>query len=563
MKRPKVLVPILILASAGLFLPLSARAETPDEQYRQASELYNSHLYSTAAQELKRFLDANPTNPSAPLAAYQWAGAVGRTEKGKDGVDYPAAIAAYEWALAKYPKAPANIVAAARFELGEALYLSEKPQKAIAVLTQFVQNPGTDAQAPTRAGWANYYLGKSYSDAKKTALARAAFETVRSKYASTPAAPDAFLELGLLDLDAGQNALAITVFTQLRAKFPDSDAAPDARVFLGEAQLGAKNYGAARETLRAAVGDAKTSAESKTDALQNLAIADFAEKHWADAAQSYAAFLAALPESDARRADAQLQRGNALFNAKNWAGALEAYGPLLKSGAKTGAPALYYSAGSLSGQTKFAEAAAMYRQLLASFPSDALAPKAALRLGDALADAKDLAGAANAYKTVLTRFPGSDSAKTAQDALSDLAGSATGKASAAVEDALRGLPASATSNARLRLAQAAFDRGDFAKSAQLAGLVAAAKADAATTENAFFLVGSANLNAKDPRGAATAFTRQIALFPKGKLAGQGNLGLAWAMEDQKTGPLPKAPRVPLCLRAAKKNGRNWRWRRRC
>lgn len=529
MKRPIAVPLFLVLIGTTSFLAPAVRADTPDEQYHQASELYNSHLYSTAAQELKRFLDANPTSPSVPTAAFQWAGAVYRTE-GTAGVDYPAAIKAYEWALQKYPKAPANILAAARFELGEAYYLSQKPQKAVAVLTGFLQNPGTDAQASTRAGWANYYLGKSYSDLNQPAPARATFETVRSKFAATPAAPDAFLELGLLNLDAGKNAAAITLFSELRAKFPDSQAAPEARVHLGEAQLSAKNYDAARETLRAALNDAKA-ADFKTDVLQDLAVADFAQKKWDEAAQSYAALLQNLPPDDARRPEVQLQRGNAFFNARNWAAALESYAPLLKSSAKTGAPALYFSASSLSAQSKFAEAAALYRQLLASFPTDALAPKAALRLGDALADAKDISGAAQAYKVVLTRFPGSDSAKAAQGALSDLAG--TAGAGEAVESALRDLPASATSNARLRLAQAAFDRGDFSKSAQLASLVADAKPDATTTENALYLVGSAKLNAHDSGAAASAFARQVAAFPKGQLAAQGQLGLAWAFEDQK------------------------------
>ena len=531
MKRHRLALPLLFALTGATLC--AVHADTPQEQYRQAGELYNAHLYSTAAQELKRFLDANPTDPNAKIAAYQWAGALYRTEHGAAGVDYPATIKAFEWALQKYPTAPANVVAAARFELGEAYYLSQKPEKTIAVLTQFLQSPGTDAGTPNRAGWANYYLGKSYGDLKKPSQARASFQTVISKFAATEAAPDALLELGLLDLDEGKNADAATLFSNLRAKFPASDAAPEARVHLGEAQLNLKNYSAARETLRAALSDAKA-VEFKSDALQLLADTDFADKKWDDAAQSYDALLQNLPASDARRPNAQLQRGNAFYNAKNWTSALESYAPLLQSGAKTGAPALYYSANSLAEQSKWAEAAALYRALLGSFPTHALASKAALRLGDVLVSAKDPSAAALAYKTVLTRFPGSDSAKAAQDALADLAG--TAGASDAVENALRGLPASVAGNAQLQLAQAAFDRGDFAKSAQLAGAVAGAKPDAATRESALFLVASAKLNAKDPVGAASAFTQQVSAFPQGKLAAQGHLGLAWAFEDQKKWP---------------------------
>ncbi|BCM93981.1 outer membrane protein assembly factor BamD [Abditibacteriota bacterium] len=536
MKRHSLIVPLLVFALASTSLSSVVWAETPQEQYHTASGLYDARLYSTAAQELKKFLDANPTDTNAKIAAYQWAGALYRTQKDGD-VDYPAAIKAYQWALQKYPTAPANMVAAARFELGEAYYLSNKPTETISALTEFLKNPGTDKDAPTRSGWANYYLGKSYSDLKKPAQARAAFETVQSKFATTEAAPDSLLELGLINMDAGQNAAAIALFTNLRAKFPDSDAAPEARVYLGEAQLSAKNYGAARETLRAALNDPKLSGDQnkdlKIEALQDLADTDFTEKKWEEATQSYDALLQSLPANDARRLNAQLQRGNAFFNAKNWGAALENYAPLVKSGGKTAPPALYYSASSLFEQSKFSEAAGLYRQFLASFPNHDLAPKAALRLGDALADAKDPAQAAQAYKMVLTRFPGSKSAKDAQDALTDLAGTQDAGTGDAIEKVLSGLPASAVSNAQLRLAQAAFDRGDFAKSAQLASVVATAKPDATTTENALYLIGSARLNAKDAPGAASAFTKQVTTFPKGKLAAQGNLGLAWAFEDQK------------------------------
>ncbi|RYX85898.1 tetratricopeptide repeat protein [bacterium] len=544
MKRHSLVALCLVSALIGTS-PSTVWADTPQEQYRQASELYNARIYSTAAQELKKFLDANPTDANAKLAAYQWASALYRSEGSKPEPNYTAPIKAYEWALQKYPTAPANITAAARFELGEGYYLSENAAKTIAVLTEFLKNPGTDAQADTRAGWANYYLGKSYSDLKKTPQARAAFEEVRTKYGTTQAAPDSLLELGLLNLDAGQNAAAVTVLSALRTRFPDSEAAAEAQVRLGEAQLGAKNYGAARETLRSALTNPK-SADFKTEVLQDLAAIDFAEKKWPEAAQSYASLLQNLPANDARRAQIQLQIANSYFNGKDWQQAIQNYAGLLQSGPQTKAPALYYSAVSLSEQGKFTESAGLYRQFLAAFPTHALASKAALRLGDALTDAKDPAQAAQAYKVVLTRFPGTDAAKAAQNALGDLAG--TAGASDAVEKALSGLPASAAGNTQLRLAQAAFERGDYAKSAQLANTVATAKPDATTTESALYLVGSSKLNAKDAPGAAVAFTKQITAFPKGKLAAQGNLGLSWAYEDQKKwAESEKAARAALAV----------------
>src|SRR5215216_1390727 len=117
---------LLALALAGATCTPPVFADTPDEQYDYASGLYGKRIYSTAAQELKKFLDANPNHEKAKLAAYQWASALSRSDKDKKGPDYAAAAAAYEWALQKYPTAPAPIVSAARFELGEAYYFLEK-----------------------------------------------------------------------------------------------------------------------------------------------------------------------------------------------------------------------------------------------------------------------------------------------------------------------------------------------------------------------------------------------------------------------------------------------------
>jgi TolA-binding protein len=521
---------LFLMALGGTSLSSISWADTATDDYRQATELYNARLYTTAAQELKKFVDANPTHPSAKVAAYQWAASLYRAKNGTQDVDFAAAIKAYDWALQRYPTAPANIVSAARFELGEAHYLNENSEKAISVLTEFLKNTGSGAEANTRAGWANYYLGKSYADLKKVTQAKAAYETVGSKYATTEAAPDALLELGLLNLDANQNAVAIAQFTAVRTRFPNSDAAAEARVRLGEAQLNAKSYSAARETLRAALTDPKV-ANYKLDILQNLAAVDFAEKKWNEAAQSYEILIENLPAKDSRRSNAQLQRANAFFNAKNWTVAVENYSPLLKSEAKFAAPALYYTAGCKAAQGNPTEAASLYRQFLTSFPNHSLAARAGLRLGDALVEAKEPNHAIQAYKTVLTRYANSEFAKEAQNALTDLAG--TSDTSEAVENALRDLPASTVSNTKLRLAQLAYQRGEYAKSAQLAYAVAASKPDATTRENALYLVGSAKLSAKDAVGATSAFKSQLTAFPKGKLAAQANLGLAWAYEDQK------------------------------
>src|SRR5690349_10531735 len=93
---------ILMVGAGSAFAPHFALADTPDEQYKYASELYSNKLYGLSSQKLKEFLDANPNHPQAKIAAYQYAAAIYRTDKDKKGPDYAAAAAAYEGALQKY-----------------------------------------------------------------------------------------------------------------------------------------------------------------------------------------------------------------------------------------------------------------------------------------------------------------------------------------------------------------------------------------------------------------------------------------------------------------------------
>ena len=410
-------------------------ADAPGDQYNQASELYTARLYTTAAQELKKFLDANPAHPQAKMAAFQWASAIYRADKGKDGPDYAAAAAAYEWALQKYATADAKIVSAARFELGEAYYYLEKPDKTIPALTEFLKNPGAGDEATGRAAWANYYIGKSYFDQKKYVEARAAYERVRDNYAQSEPAPDALMEIGLMSLDSAQPQAAITAFQTVVDKYPKAEAVAEARVRLGDANLAAKKYAEARAAYQAAQADAKAAA-FKGDIALGLADTDFGDKKFPEAAQGYTQVLGSMKADNPRRATVQLRLGNSYYNAKNYPAAVTAYAPLLGSAnAELAAPALYFTAGSQTAQKQFTQAAANYQKLLDAFPGHALAPKAALRMGDAYAEAKNPAQAAQAYKIVLTKYEKSDAAKEAQDALADLAG--TEGASAAVESALR------------------------------------------------------------------------------------------------------------------------------
>lgn len=518
---------------AALFLAVSTAAlpafsDTPDDQYKYASELYGQKLYSLAAQNLKKFVDANPTHPQAKIAAYQYAAAIYRTDKNNQGPDYAAAAAAYESALQKYTDAPANIMSAARFELGEAYFFLDKPEKSVAPLVEFLKNPGAGQDATDKAAWANYYIGKGRQAQKDFKGAKAVFERIRDNYAeSDPPAADAVMELGVMAMDDNKPAEAVTAFQTVITKYKQSDSVSEAKVRLADALAAGGKTEEARAAYKTALADPK-SGDYKADLLIGQAGVDFTAKNWADAAQGYNQALSALKTDDKRRSTIQLRLGNSQYNAKNYDAAVAAYAPLTASkDAVLGANALYFTAASQFAQNKFAEAAANYGKVLDNFPNSDLAPKAALRMGDSWAQAKNPVKAAEAYKIVLTKYEKSEQATDAKNGIAFLAGTS----GAAIENVIKDLPASTIGGAKLQLAQAAFDKEDWTKAAQLAQGVADAKPDAETQETALNLVARAKLNSKDA-SAADAFRKQIMAFPKGKLAGEAKLGLAWALEDQ-------------------------------
>ena len=106
-----------LLLVLGVVCCSPAFADTPDEQYTFANGLYNEKLWSLAAENLRKFVEANPDHAQAKTAAYQLGAALYRAEGEKGEIDYAGAAAAYEKALLKYPDP--KLAATARYELGD------------------------------------------------------------------------------------------------------------------------------------------------------------------------------------------------------------------------------------------------------------------------------------------------------------------------------------------------------------------------------------------------------------------------------------------------------------
>ncbi len=463
------LLPVLFAVSLGCGSLQHARADTPDEQYQFANGLYSQKLWSLAAEKLRAFVTEFPNHPRARNAAYQLGGALYRATNNTGQTDYAAVAAAYERAIAKYPDP--KLTPPARFELGDAYFNLGQYDKAIAAHSAFLaSNPPADTAAQ-----AQYWIGESYYALKKPAEAKTAYEAVLTKHPTLPIAAYAHYSLGLLALDAAQYSAAANAFRAVLAKYPNAEVAPESRLHLGAALLGAKQWTAARDAFRAVQQDAGAAAW-KSDAALGLADAEFGAKNWTSAATAYEQALAALKSEDARRNAAQFRLGDSFYNDKKYEQALKAYAPLLASKDSKVLPnALYWNGNALRALNRHNEAAASYRRLLSEYSNHALAPRAALRLGDALSDAKDTGAAAEAYRTVLTKYAKSDAAREAQQALVALAGEVAGaptngtsasSGGTSLEQVLRALPPGpATSNAQLQLAQAAFAGGNWARDA--------------------------------------------------------------------------------------------------
>jgi TolA-binding protein len=516
-----------------------ALADTPDEQFSFATDLYRKKLYGLAAEKLRDFLAANPKNEHASVAAYQLAAALYRTTDEKDNIDYAAAAAAYERALAQYTPPNAKVAAAARFELGEAYHSLKQPEKTIKAETEFLKNTPDDKE---QIGWANYYIGDSYAALKKPAEAKTAYQKVLTQAGDSEAAPWAQYAIGVMAADNGQSEAAAAAFSSLIEHYPKAETATEARLRLADAQLALKQFDKATASYQAVYDDPKA-AEWKNDALLGLADAKFGAKSYADAAGDYSRLLTTVKADDPRRNIIQLRLADSYYNAKDYAKAAAAYKPLIQVNDPKIAPnALYFGANALREQKQLTEAASLYSQLLDSYPQNAWAAKAALRLGDTLADNKEPVKAAAAYKTVITKYGNSaadkETVKDAEAALAALAGEvATGQGDAAhregVEKVLQSLPASVAGDAQLRLAQAAFDRQDWAQAASLAQTVLNGKPGKDVEENALFLQASAKLNANEAAAAAPLFRKLLATNPQGKLVRRARLGLALALLDAK------------------------------
>ncbi len=143
----------------------------------------------------------------------------------------PKAIDAYRQLLAKFPSG--KLVAPARTELAELLYLAKKYDEAATLVEKVVADAGVDAKTKAVA---QYRLGWCYSELSKPGKAAAAFAEFVTNHPSHELVPSAMYQAGVAGTAAGELKTAEALFKLLLSTYTRHDVVPVARLKLGEVQ---------------------------------------------------------------------------------------------------------------------------------------------------------------------------------------------------------------------------------------------------------------------------------------------------------------------------------------
>lgn len=547
--RIALLFPLLLVVAPAV-------AQSPEEQLAAASALFDARRYADAAQRLEQFLAANPKHPRFGPAAL----ALGRCFS--ELKQFTKAVPAYEKAVGS--KDP-DTVPVAQLGLGEAAMHTRQWEKAVAALDAAVKGSLTSEQGAVAWFWlgqANFHLGKYPA-------AEAAYLRVTRDFSRSDLVGDAYFGAGLAALRQGKGDLARGRMRTVVDRYPKAEDRPRAMVVLAQLDLDAGRPREARAGFESLLNEAavKADADLLSAVEEGLIQALLELQEFRGAAARLEALLGRLPAEDAKRARAQLSLGHCRYRQQQYEPALTAYQEAAK-GADPGVAGEggYWAANAALALKRSSEAANLFRQMLARHPKHELAPKAQLRLGDALLGAKQADAAAAAYRAVIERYPEAPEGAEANKALAELVESIDDPAQLVA--ALKNAPPEQRARGTLRLARLHLqgkrpaeavapltallktkpEPGVAAEAHYLLGLVyeaqerpgpsAAALAEAvrgptaAWTADAQVRLAWLSLELKQAASAEKAATAALALRPEAELANQARLALIQACLDQ-------------------------------
>lgn len=321
-------------------------------------------------------------------------------------------------------KAGPEVAADARYYLGLAYRKDGQKERAAKVLDELARTPA----APGAVG-VQFLVGQSHIEAGRYAEAIEPLEKYLATQPDGEVADVALSYLAQARLEGDQPEAARAALAQLEQRFPKSKELPRTWLRLGEEALKRQQYAEAARLLRQVVdGDEPT---WKARALSGLGWAQFQQGQPADAAASFARLLKLAPD-DALAPEAAFLRGQALEAAGQKEDALLAYLEVVESYPKEKPAAsaalararllaedrpdaaaeafdLYLKQYTRPGEPgtdailaewgavlldagKTAEADAVFRRLVDTFPISAHAAEARLNLAVSASEAKDDAG---------------------------------------------------------------------------------------------------------------------------------------------------------------------------
>jgi TolA-binding protein len=529
----RTLVLFLLLLTAA-----PALAQSPEEQLAAASALFDAKKYAEAAQQLDKFLTANPRHVKAGAAAL----ALGRCYT--ELKQYPKAVPAYEKAVAS--KDPAVLIVA-QLGLGEAAIYSEQYEKAATALDAAVKTQ----LKPEQGAIAWYWLGQANFQLQKYPASELAYLKVTRDYARADFVDAAHFGAGLAALRQGKTDAARTQLRAVVDRFPNSEDRPQALLILAQMDLEAKRYREARTGFEALLQDPKAlDDEGRAAAEEGLINALLELQDYIAAATRLEAILKRLPATDQQRYRANLSLGHCRYRQKQYEQAFTAYVEAAKSteGAVAG-EGHYWAANSALALKRPADAAVQFNKVPERFPKHELAPKAQLRAADALVAAKQLDAASNAYRAVVKNYPQSPEAAEAKKALAELVDAVDDPAQLAA--ALKNAPPAERARGTLRLARLYLGAKKYAEAVTPLTDILKEKLEPEVAGEAQYLLGIAYEAQSKAAPAATAFAEAVRRSPSATWAADAQTRLAWLYLELKQYPnAEKAANAAVTLKPA-------------
>lgn len=530
-----IIVPLVLVIMAPITV---AHADTPEEQLAAASALFEAQKYTEAASRLDAFLAEYPKHDRAGAAAY----ALGRCRT--ELKQYDKAIPAYQKAVATKD---ASILTLSELGLGEAAINIRQFDKAAPALEAALS--GT--LKPQQAGVAWLWLGQADYELKRYDRSDEAYQHVIDGYPRADYADSALFGAGLAELKLKRVDDAWHRFRTILDRYPRSEDRAQAQFLLAQIDLDAKHFKQARSGFEALLNGSDTGAATRAQAEDGLIQCLLAQGDYDAAVPRLQSAITRLAPTDPERYRAQLSLGNCYYRQKQYGPALAAYLDAAKSTDGTvAAEGLYWAANVNLAQDHPGDAASLFGKVAARYPKSELAPRAALKSGDALMAAKESAAAMTAYRAVVDHYPSSPEAESARKALGGVLDSVTDPVQLAA--ALKNASPGERAKGLVRIARLYLASKHYSEAGASLTELAKLKPDSTTAAEADYLSGIANEGLAHAAPAAAAFAEALRLNGSADWALDAQGRLAWLYLDLKQpANAEKAATAALALRPDK------------